>query len=92
MSVKLGNRTGTASGAGDEANAHLGVDAGDFDNDGDEDLCITTPIGQGSTRYVHDGTGSFEEQRVGTHIRLTSLLYTGFGAAGFNAEPRTARA
>ena len=57
MSVKLGNGNGTASGAGGEANAHLGVDAGDCDNGGDEDLCITALLGQGSARYVHEAPG-----------------------------------
>ncbi len=35
----------------------MGVDAGDFDNDGDEDLFITELTGQGSNLYVNDGTG-----------------------------------
>ena len=35
----------------------MGVDAGDFDNDGDEDLVITELTGQGSTLYVNDSTG-----------------------------------
>ena len=35
----------------------MGVDAGDFDNDGDEDLFITELTGQGSNLYVNDGSG-----------------------------------
>ena len=45
------------SSADGEREASMGVDAGDFDNDGDEDLFMTELTGQGSTLYVNDGTG-----------------------------------
>jgi hypothetical protein len=64
----------------------MGVDAGDFDADGDEDLFITELIGQGSTLYVNDGTGQFEEQSVRTGIRQASLPFTGFGTAWFDYD------
>ena len=70
-----------AVGANGEVKANMGVDAGDFDNDGDEDLFITELTGQGSTLYVNTGTGLFEEQSARQGIRLPSLPYTGFGAA-----------
>ena len=57
---------GAALGASGERKANMGVDAGDFDADGDEDLFITELIGQGSTLYVNDGTGVFEEQSART--------------------------
>jgi hypothetical protein len=71
--------SGTALGASGAFNANMGVDAGDFDNDGDEDLFITELGGQGSTLYVNDGTGLFEEQSARAGIRLVTLPYTGFG-------------
>jgi enediyne biosynthesis protein E4 len=72
---------GVAVGANGEVKANMGVDAGDFDNDGDEDLFITELTGQGSTLYVNAGTGVFEDQSARRGIRLPSLPYTGFGAA-----------
>ena len=84
--VNMALVSGTALGAGGEAKADMGVDAGDFDNDGDEDLFITELITQGSSLYVNDGTGLFEEQSVRTLIRLPSLPYTGFGAAWFDFD------
>ena len=60
---------GAALGASGERKANMGVDAGDFDADGDEDLFITELIGQGSTLYVNDGTGMFEEQSARAGIR-----------------------
>ena len=72
---------GVALGVAGEAKADMGVDAGDFDNDGDEDLFITEMTGQGSTLYVNDGTGLFEEQSARAGVRLPSLPFTGFGTA-----------
>ena len=72
--------SGVAAGANGELKANMGVDAGDFDNDGDEDLFITELTGQGSTLYVNNGTGLFEDQSARQGIRVPSLPYTGFGA------------
>ena len=70
---------GAALGPAGERKADMGVDAADFDADGDEDLFVTELTGQGSTLYVNDGTGLFEEQSTRAGIRGPSLPYTGFG-------------
>ena len=76
---------GTAFGATGVAKADMGVDAGDFDNDGDEDLFITELTGQGSTLYVNDG-GMFRDESAGRGIRAASLPYTGFGAGWLDID------
>ena len=78
--------SGVALGAGGNAKADMGVDAGDFDNDGDEDLFITELTGQGSTLYVNDGRGLFEDLSAPRGIRGASLPYTGFGAAWIDID------
>ena len=77
---------GVALGAAGDAKADMGVDAGDFDNDGDEDLFITELTGQGSTLYVNDGSGVFEDLSAAYGIRAASLPYTGFGAGWLDID------
>ena len=64
----------------------MGIDAGDFDNDGDEDLFITELTGQGDDLYVNDGFGAFEDRSARAGIRLPSLPFTGFGAGWFDVD------
>jgi hypothetical protein len=64
-----------------KAEASMGVDAGDFDNDGDEDLFITELSGEGHNLFVNDGTGNFEDQGTRSGLGPGSLPYTGFGTS-----------
>src|SRR4051812_21069680 len=77
---------GTAVSAEGEAKASMGVDAGDFDNDGDEDLFIGELLGQGADMYVNDGTGTFSEDSARTAVRAPSLAVTTFGAGWMDAD------
>ncbi len=63
------------------AEASMGVDAGDFDNDGDEDLFVTEQTGEGHNLFVNDGTGSFDDRSSRSGLAAASLAYTGFGTA-----------
>jgi len=67
------------SGTG-QAEASMGVDAGDFDNDGDEDLFITNWLDQMNVLYLNDGAGNFEDRRAAAGLGPPSLAKTGFGA------------
>ena len=82
----VGLMSGTALGASGALKADMGVDAGDFDNDGDEDLFMTDLTTQGSTFYVNDGSARFEEQSARAGIRVVSLPFTGFGAGWFDYD------
>jgi enediyne biosynthesis protein E4 len=68
------------------AKSSMGIDAGDFDNDGDEDLFITELVGQGDDLYVNDGSGTFEDRSARAGIRLPSLPFTGFGAGWIDID------
>ena len=84
--MSLALLAGVALGGEGTAKADISVDFGDFDNDGDEDLFVTELTGQGSTLYVNDGAGLFEDRSAQAGIRVSSLPYTGFGAAWLDAD------
>jgi hypothetical protein len=73
------------SGAGN-SEASMGIDAGDFDNDGDEDLFVTNWMSQMNVLYVNDGTGTFEDRRAPAGLGTPSLARTGFGTAFFDFD------
>jgi hypothetical protein len=78
--------SGTALSAHGKAKAGMGVDAGDFDNDGDEDIFVTNLTGEGNDLYVNDGSGLFEEQSGRSGLGPASRAYTGFGTAWFDFD------
>ena len=68
------------SGAG-RAEGSMGVDAADYDGDGDEDLIVTNLTGEGMTLYANDGSGTFADLAAQTGLRVATLRNTGFGTA-----------
>ncbi len=70
---------GTAVNMDGIAEASMGVDAADFDGDGDEDLFMTHLNRESNTLYVNDGEGLFEDMSLATGLAQTSMTFTGFG-------------
>ena len=68
------------------AEAGMGVDAGDVDNDGDADLFVTHLDNETNTLYVNDGTGMFEDRSARARLAAPSVPFTGFGARWFDAD------
>ena len=64
----------------------MGVDAGDFDGDGDEDLFMTHLQGETNTIYVNDGEGWFEDLTLATGLGNPSKLFTSFGTGWFDYD------
>ena len=66
--------------------ASMGIDAGDFDNDGDEDLFVTNWLAQMNILYQNTGDGVFEDRKAASGLGPPSLAKTGFGTAWFDYD------
>ncbi len=77
---------GVAINAYGKAEASMGVTAGDFDSDGDEDLFMTHLDRETNTLYVNDGSGHFIDATDANKLGRISLPYTGFGAEWFDFD------
>jgi enediyne biosynthesis protein E4 len=70
---------GVALNADGMAEASMGVDAADFDGDGDDDLFMTHLTKETNTLYVNDGTGLFDDRTGALGLGAASYPYTSFG-------------
>lgn len=77
---------GVAVTAEGKAEASMGVDAGDFDNDGDEDLLMTELTSQGFNLYVNDGSARFRDMGAASGVGPVSQPYTGWGMSWFDYD------
>lgn len=77
---------GSALTADGKAEASMGVDAGDFDNDGDDDIIVSELPAQGSNLFVNDGAGQFEDLSARTGIAALTLGYSGFGTGWVDVD------
>jgi hypothetical protein len=77
----LGLLSGAAVNEHGKPEASMGVDAGDFDNDGDEDLIVTVLPTEGHNLFVNNGSGLFENRSAASRLHQFSLGYTGWGTA-----------
>jgi hypothetical protein len=73
--------SGAAVSGSGNAEASMGIDAGDFDADGDEDLFVTNWMSQMNVLYVNLGDALFEDRRTTSGLGAPSLAKTGFGTA-----------
>lgn len=77
---------GVALNAAGQPEASMGIDAGDFDGDGDDDLFMTHLMGESNTLYVNDGAGLFTDRSSKAGLSGTSLPFTSFGTLWFDHD------
>ncbi len=61
--------------------ASMGVDAADFDGDGDDDIFLTHLNRQTNTIYVNEGDGWFSDKTLMTGLGAPRVPFTSFGTA-----------
>ncbi|MEO8660905.1 MAG: VCBS repeat-containing protein, partial [Bryobacteraceae bacterium] len=77
---------GVAYNADGATQAGMGVTAGDFDNDGDEDLFVTHLAKETHGLYRNDGKGTFLDAAVPLGLTQISFSGTGFGTRWFDYD------
>jgi hypothetical protein len=77
--VDEGPLAGVALNAAGVPEGSMGIAAGDYDNDGDEDLFVTNIIGETFALYTNDGRAGFEDSRVQSGLAQPTAPFTGFG-------------
>ena len=70
---------GTAYNVDGLAQAGMGVDAGDFDEDGQLDLFVTNFSHDTNTAYRNAGNGFFEDSTTRNELRMPGWFYLGWG-------------
>lgn len=78
--------TGTAVDANGKPQASMGVDAADFDEDGDPDLVLAHLNREYNTLYRNLGDGLFADASVAAGLASPSWNHTGFGALFFDCD------
>ncbi|MXX85689.1 MAG: CRTAC1 family protein, partial [Acidobacteria bacterium] len=71
--------SGTAYNVDGLAQAGMGVDAGDFDEDGQLDLFVTNFSHDTNTAYRNAGSGFFEDSTTRNELRMPGWFYLGWG-------------
>jgi hypothetical protein len=88
--TESGLLAGAAYGMDGVARAGMGVTAGDFDNDGDEDIFVTNLTREGSTLFRNlsqqGGRGNFQDATLELGLAQPSFLSTGFGVGWFDYD------
>ena len=84
--VDAGLISGAAYNQAGRPEASMGVTAGDFDGDGDDDLFMTHLNRQSNTLYINDGHGQFADRTDRYGLGLPSIAETGFGTAWFDVD------
>ena len=70
---------GVAVNSDGQPEAGMGVDAGDFDGDGDPDIVLSHLEQETNTLYVNGGAGLFRDQSASSRLGPPSLPFTAFG-------------
>jgi hypothetical protein len=69
-----------------QAEAGMGIDAGDADGNGTEDIFVTHLMEETNTLYVNMGEGLFEDRTRESGLAMPGRRFTGFGTSFFDYD------
>ena len=78
--------SGCAVNRNGQAEAGMGVDAGDFDGNGTDDIFITHLMDETNTLYVNLGEALFEDRTREAGLGMPGRRFTGFGTFFFDYD------
>jgi enediyne biosynthesis protein E4 len=84
--AEVGIERGAAFNGDGEAESGMGVDAADYDNDGDLDLYVTNFYRESNTLYANDGAAFFHDATAAAGLVQPTLNLLGWGARFFDAD------
>ena len=76
---EIGLEAGVGYSADGMARSGMGVDAGDFDNDGLPDLVVTNLDGQNTSLYKNMGGEVFRDLNIQTGLATVTRMFSGWG-------------
>jgi len=82
----IGTKSGTAFDFNGNKHAGMGVDWGDYDNDGHPDLIVTTYEAETKSIYRNLGNGLFEDWSGRLDIAAATRPFLGFGVKWIDAD------
>jgi hypothetical protein len=77
---------GAAVNRNGQAEAGMGVDAGDFDGNGTDDIFVTHLMDETHTLYVNVGQATFEDRTREAGLGMPGRRFTGFGTLFFDYD------
>ncbi len=77
---------GAAVNRNGQAEAGMGVDAGDFDGNGTDDIFVTHLMDETNTLYLNLGKGLFEDRTREAGLGMPGRRFTGFGTLFFDYD------
>lgn len=83
---EVGAQEGVSMGHKDQPLANMGVAVGDYDEDGDLDISVTTFSGESYVLYRNEGGKFFTDVSVDSGIAAPTLPHLGFGAGFFDSR------